>query len=204
MSDEFQIQYLKEKCYVCGKTEDDLKPMKKLLIIEVTQKMDELKAEEKGIEKVLDEIISDSYPADYLDFKIHTITSDRKKFADRIPHLELLLKYIPVPEKKRSLEKQPPPVLGDIRQRIIDDPNIFWGNNDFIILRERISFLEGLIQKYHEDPDEYFQLEVVNHQVDDYSNVLVHICPICSGLFYQASNAAYEILDEDDYDEDDW
>ena len=206
MPDEFQIQYPEEKCYVCGKTEADLKPIQNLLIGEVTHKLKELDTEEKKFEEILNQIISESYPSDYLDFKVHTIKSDMKKFADRIPHLELLLKYIPEPEKKRSIVKQEPPVLGDIRKRLIDNPKLFWENKDLIGLRNKILFHEGLIQKYQEDPDEYFQLEIANYQVDDYSNVLVHICPICSGLFAQASNAAYDIYtyDDDDDDDDDW
>ena len=207
MTNEFQIKYSEGKCYVCGKIEEDLKPIRNLLIKKITSELDKIKTEEKRAITILGEIISDSYPTEYLDFKISTITSDRKKFADRIPHLEILLKYNrprkhnPFGIKDRSNKESI--VLGDLRKKIIDDPKIFWENNDFIVLRARMTFLEEKIQTYQDDPSGYFKLEIANHQIDDVSSVAVHICPICSGLFAEASDAAYNTLRRDD-DDDDW
>ena len=211
------VKYPERVCYVCGRTEEDLKILFNGKIKELDLRTKTLENEIKKYagedREYLFKMLKDTEESNYLELKVETIKTDPSKFGETIPRLDDLLRF-----KKNDKES-----LSEIRDRIgksvknSDDFEIYeavqlyegrlfsWGNTINGMKKEidKLGFgkkecglkectidfkdLYGGVFDYYETENEFYDKLCSG-------GITVYICPICAAMFSRASQAAYDVI----------
>lgn len=221
MPDEIHAQYPKKECYVCRRSQDDLKALQGLITQEFDMMIDDLENEFQEYEGNIEKILEDSYPAELLDFKVHTVESDIAKFKKMIPYVDDLLKFkTDLRDRKKGRERREPETLADIRERLKNRPKGEWVDRQLVYKHQ--SFIELKFAKEAYENGDFWKIglhranidfekmtghNIYQEKMDKISSRLelncsyhIYICTLCNHLLEEASNARAD----DDYDDDDW
>lgn len=209
--DPFVIEYPEHECYFCRRTKDDLLDLASLMEADIEKRISSQKDNIQGrlnkIKTKYQPIIDQLHENQYLNLKIETLKTDPAQFAELIPNLQKIIEYSQYDSDTVSI------VVKDLKKMLeeISSPE-FRGNNMFPEIKDAYDNIQWLEEKKQEiskslvlhskyvrighNPSNRFRFTSGSKNV-----VKVQICGICSGIFEEASEAAYSILD-DSYDDD--
>ncbi|MDD5474009.1 MAG: hypothetical protein PHU34_07655 [Candidatus Methanoperedens sp.] len=190
MKFEYDLEYPKElddpiseECYICGRSNDDLKTLINRNVIEINAQIK--RCENALVEltakynKSIQEILESTKESNFLDVHIDTITEDLNTFRKKIPHLDEILSS--VQEEHRGNLKN---ILKAYKNKMENNPD----NSPAIAkINKRIADLNE--QKLHlqdQEKKKKFEMPLLKRKIRfdgrfD-SQLEVAICPVCSCL----------------------
>ena len=146
--------------------------------------------------KLVQEILSSIKKSDLYDIPFTTILKD-SSFRNKIPHFDTILSHFeikfdgrsPFRSRNRYPEKTLEDICNSFNETITDNPEIVEIKNSIRKLENKKAGLTGLhlFKK---------QINIANNS----TNIEISICPICSTMFDEAYEAAWQIYDDDDDD----
>ena len=197
MPDEFQIQYPEEKCYVCGKTEADLSGFRDDLIAKYESILASAEKQLENQKTKIAKILDGGIPENFLNFKLETIKNDLDNFMAMIPNLGMIYPYRTPWADKFSKQETLTDIVARLKEnpeKILESPEMGTIRNEIIRAREE---LEKLVNG--ETMNISLKAKKVDMRMPGGTTFSISICPVCDGLFKEASGAAYRkrLYDDD-------
>lgn len=204
------IEYPKHECYFCRRTEEDLKNLVSVINEDLDKKInsqkdmirDRLKETETNYQSIIDQLCEN----EYRNLKIMTLKTDPAEFEKLIPNLQIIIDNSEYNDETVSM------VVSRLKERLeeISCPE-FRGNDIFPEIKEAYDTIQSLEKKKQQISNSLgLRSKCVklghNTSVGAYTRqvnkneIKIQICGICSGIFEEASDAAYSVLD-DSYDD---
>lgn len=187
-------------CYICGRSNNDLKTLISQQVVETDGKLKHLNIDLAKLtdkyNKLVQEILLSIKDSDLHDIPFNTILKD-SSFRKKIPHFDDILghfklednSYFSYYNRDRYSGKTLEDICNLFNETIEDNPKI-------VKIKKSISELENKKVGLHSVHLLKKQINISKSSTD----IEILICPICSIMFNEASEAAWEIIYDDDDD----
>ncbi|MDD5474008.1 MAG: hypothetical protein PHU34_07650 [Candidatus Methanoperedens sp.] len=190
-------------CYICGRSNNDLETLINQQILEIDGKLRHLKGDLTKLSdkysKYVQEILPSIKKNNLHDIPFNTILKD-DSFRKKIPHFDDILSHLadsgyasPWESNRISIKTPEDKTLEDIcnlfNETIKDNPKI-------VKIKKSISDLENKKAGLHDIHLLKKQINISKSSME----IEIPICPVCSFMFDEASQAAWKVIDDDDDD----
>lgn len=191
-------------CYICGRSNNDLETLINQQILEIDGKLRHLKSDLTKLSdkysKYVQEILSFIKKNNLHDIPFNTIRKD-DSFRQKIPHFYDILSHFKLEDNSYSSVWGTADSRDSYSGKTLEDIcNLFnetiEDNPEIVKIKESISELENKKVGLHDIHLLKKQINISKSSME----IEIPICPVCSIMFDEASQAAWKVMDDDDDD----
>lgn len=185
-------------CYICGRSNNDLETLISQQVVEMDGKLKHLNIDLAKLtdkyNKFVQEILLSIKGSDLHDIPFNTILKD-SSFRKKIPHFDAILSHFELKDNWESSYQSRDRYSG---KTLEDMCNLF---NETIEKNPKIVKIKKSISELDKKKGGLQSIHLLKKQInisESSTDIEISICPICSFMFDEASEAAWQIIDDDD------